>query len=70
MSFAKTTVFAWSKILDKVEVTDSIGAMRVRTNGIGDAQAYQFQHTDREGRFDPSVLLSLDYWVLVPRKRG
>ena len=44
--------------------------MRVRTNGIGDAQAYQFQHTDREGRFDPSVLLSLDYWVLVPRKRG
>jgi len=68
--FAKTTVFAWSKILDKVEVTDSIGAMRVRTNGIGDAQAYQFQHTNGEGKFDPSVLLSLDYWVLVPRKKA
>ncbi len=68
--FAKTTVFAWSKILDKVEVTDSIGAMRVRTNGIGDAQAYQFQHTNSEGKFDPSVLLSLDYWVLVPRKKA
>ena len=68
--FAKTTVFAWSKILDKVEVTDSIGAMRVRTNGIGDAQAYQFQHTNIDGKFDPSVLLSLDYWVLVPRKKA
>ena len=68
--FAKTTVFAWSKILDKVEVTDSIGAMRVRTNGIGDAQAYQFQHTNSDGKFDPSVLLSLDYWVLVPRKKA
>ena len=68
--FAKTTVFAWSKILDKVEVTDSIGAMRVRTNGIGDAQAYQFQHTNSEGKYDPSVLLSLDYWVLVPRKKA
>ena len=68
--FAKTTVFAWSKILDKVEVTDSIGAMRVRTNGIGDAQAYQFQHTNTDGKFDPSVLLSLDYWVLVPRKKA
>ena len=68
--FAKTTVFAWSKILDKVEVTESIGAMRVRTNGIGDAQAYQFQHTNSDGKFDPSVLLSLDYWVLVPRKKA
>ena len=68
--FAKTTVFAWSKILDKVEVTESIGAMRVRTNGIGDAQAYQFQHTNTDGKFDPSVLLSLDYWVLVPRKKA
>ena len=68
--FADMTVFAWSKILDKIEVSDSIGAMRVRTNGIGDAQAYQFQHTNSEGRFDPSVLLSLDYWVLVPRKKG
>ena len=68
--FAKMTVFAWSKILDKVEVTDSIGAMRVRTNGIGDAQAYQFQHTNTDGKFDPSVLLSLDYWVLVPRKKA
>ena len=68
--FADMTVFAWSKILDKIEVSDSIGAMRVRTNGIGDAQAYQFQHTNSDGHFDPSVLLSLDYWVLVPRKRG
>ena len=68
--FGGMTVFAWSKILDKIEVSDSIGAMRVRTNGIGDAQAYQFQHTNSDGHFDPSVLLSLDYWVLVPRKRG
>ena len=68
--FGGMTVFAWSKILDKIEVSDSIGAMRVRTNGIGDAQAYQFQHTNSDGHFDPSVLLSLDYWVLIPRKRG
>ena len=68
--FAGMTVFAWSKILDKIEVSDSIGAMRVRTNGIGDAQAYQFQHINSDGHYDPSVLLSLDYWVLIPRKKG
>ena len=66
--FAGTTVFAWSLILDKVEVSESLGAIRVRTNGIGDAQAYQFQHQDSNKRFDPSVLLSLDYWALIPRK--
>ena len=67
--FAGTTVFAWSLILDKVEVSDSLGAIRIRTNGIGDAQAYQFQHQDADKRFDPSVLLSLDYWALIPRKK-
>ena len=67
--FAGTTVFAWSLILDKVEVSESLGAIRIRTNGIGDAQAYQFQHQDSSKRFDPSVLLSLDYWALIPRKK-
>ena len=66
--FAGTTVFAWSTILDKIEVSDNLGALRIRSNGIGDAQAYQFQHQDANNRFDPSVLLSLDYWALIPRK--
>ncbi len=66
--FAGTTVFAWSQILDKIVISESLGAIRVRTNGIGDAQAYQFQHQDMNKRFDQSVLLSLDYWALVPRK--
>ena len=66
--FAGTTVFAWSTILDKIQVSDKLGALRIRSNGIGDAQAYQFQHQDANNRFDPSVLLSLDYWALIPRK--
>ena len=67
--FAGTTVFAWSTILDKTEISDSLGALRIRTNGIGDAQAYQFQHMNADGKYDPSVLLSLDYWALIPRKK-
>ena len=67
--FAGTTVFAWSTILDKTEISDSLGALRIRTNGIGDAQAYQFQHMNAGGKYDPSVLLSLDYWALIPRKK-
>ena len=66
--FAGKTVFAWSKIIEKVDVSDTLGALRIRTNGLGDAQPYQFQHQDQNGKFNSDVLLSLDYWVLVPKK--
>lgn len=66
--FAGKTVFAWSKIIEKVDVSDSLGALRIRTNGLGDAQPYQFQHQDQNGKFNSDVLLSLDYWALVPKK--
>ena len=67
--FAGKTVFAWSKIIEKVDVSDTLGALRIRTNGLGDAQPYQFQHQDQNGKFNSDVLLSLDYWVLVPKKK-
>jgi len=67
--FAGTTVFAWSQIVDKIEISDSLGAMRVITNGIGDAHPNQFQGKDEKGKFNQNVLLSLDYWVLIPRKK-
>ena len=66
--FAGKTVFAWSKIIEKVDVLDTLGALRIRTNGLGDAQPYQFQHQDQNGKFNSDVLLSLDYWALVPKK--
>ena len=66
--FAGTTIFAWSKIIDKLDISETMGALRIRTNGLGDAQAYQFQHQDEKGLFNGSVLLSLDYWALIPKK--
>ena len=66
--FAGKTVFAWSKIIEKVDVSDTLGALRIRTNGLGDAQPYQFQHQDQNGKFNSDVLISLDYWALVPKK--
>ena len=66
--FAGKTVFAWSKIIDKVDVSETLGALRIRSNGLGDAQPYQFQHQDQKGKFNSDVLLSLDYWALVPKK--
>ena len=66
--FAGVTVFAWSEVLDKIDLSDSMGALRIRSNGIKDAPADKFQHKNEEGKYDPSVLLSLDYWALIPKK--
>jgi len=67
--FAGKTVFAWSEIIDTLEINETMGALRIRSNGIADASAEKFQHQDSDGKFDKNVLLSLDYWALIPRKK-
>ena len=62
--FAGDTVRAWSEVLDKAETSaPGVGAMRLRlvatTGTPGDL-------IGADGRYLPSVLLDLDYWVLIP----
>ena len=63
-AFAGDTVRAWSEVLDKAE-TDApgVGAIRLRlvaTTGAAGALRGE------DGKYDPSVLLDLDYWALMP----
>jgi 2-methylfumaryl-CoA hydratase len=62
--FAGQTVFAWSAVLDKAELPAraDVGALRVRTVATKDRPC-----TDYPAGEDPSVILDLDYWVLMPR---
>ncbi|MFH1794048.1 MAG: MaoC family dehydratase [Pseudomonadota bacterium] len=61
------TVYAWSEILDRhaFEHRPDVGALRVRTIATRDLPCAA--HPAPGGDADPSVLLDLDYWVLVPR---
>ena len=66
--FAGMTVFAWSEILDKAELSgrDDVGALRLRTVATKDHPGADFPY--KTGKEDhPAVLLDLDYWVLMPR---
>ena len=66
--FAGETVFAWSEVLDRQEIpgrTD-VGALRLRTIATKDHPCADFPWKQGE-EYDPSVILDLDYWVLVPR---
>jgi len=66
--FAGLTVFAWSEVLDKQELPgrSDVGALRVRTIATKDRPCKD--HPLMEGEaYDSSVILDLDYWVLIPR---
>lgn len=68
-TFAGHTVFAWSEIVDKAELPGraDAGALRIRTVATKDQPCPDFPDKDAEGKYDPSVVLDLDYWALMPR---
>lgn len=68
--FAGDTVYAWSEVLDKAELpkrTD-LGALRLRTVATKDRACADFPRMKDAESYDSSVLLDLDYWVLLPRR--
>ncbi len=66
--FAGGTVFAWSEVLAKSELPgrEDVGALRLRTVATRDRPCTDFPLRSGDD-YDPSVLLDLDYWVLMPR---
>jgi len=46
---------------------DDMGALRLRTVAVKNAPSAGFPDKAADGKADPSVVLDLDYWVLLPR---
>lgn len=69
-TFAGDTVYAWSEVLDRMELpgrTD-VGALRLRTVATKDLPCADLPYRDEEGKYLPQVVLDLDYTVLIPRR--
>jgi 2-methylfumaryl-CoA hydratase len=66
--FAGDTVFAWSQVLARAELSgrSDVGALRLRTIATKDRPCADFPMKNDED-YDPAVILDLDYWVLIPR---
>jgi 2-methylfumaryl-CoA hydratase len=66
--FAGSTVFAWSEVLEKVELAGrgDVGALRLRTIATKDRPCADFPLKQGDAD-DPAVILDLDYWVVMPR---
>jgi 2-methylfumaryl-CoA hydratase len=67
--FAGDTVYAWSEVLAKAELSDTCGALRLRLVAVKDADPAAFIHKDAAGKHDARVLLDFDYWAAIPRAR-
>ncbi|MGB0658686.1 MAG: MaoC family dehydratase [Mangrovicoccus sp.] len=65
-AFSGLTVKAWSEVLDKAETSaPGVGAIRLRLVAVkAGAEAGALKGED--GKYNPDVLLDLDYWALMP----
>lgn len=75
-TFANDTLYAYTTVLDKAELPGrkDVGALRVRLVGVKNADPVKENiplKVEKDGKesYHPSVVLDLDYWLLMPRKR-
>lgn len=69
--FAGDTIYAWSEVLEVIELPGraDLGALRLRTIAAKDHPCADFPGPDAAGKYPPDVVLDIDYTVLLPRRR-
>lgn len=65
--FAGDTVYAWSEVLDKADLSDTVGALRLRLVAVKDQDPGAFALRAEDGKYAPGVCLDFDYWAAIPR---
>jgi 2-methylfumaryl-CoA hydratase len=78
-TFAGDTIYAYTEVLDRAELPQrpagDLGAVRVRLVGVKNANPAQEEiplRVSNEGKesYHPNVVLDLDMWLLMPKRRG
>ncbi|MEP3476479.1 MAG: MaoC family dehydratase [Hyphomicrobiales bacterium] len=66
--FAGDTIYAWSEILEKEAIPgrEDVGALRVKTIAAKNHPCADFPGKTEDG-YHESVMLDLDYWLVMPR---
>lgn len=66
--FAGDTVFAWSEVLDKADLGDGVGALRLRLVATKNLPCHDFPYRDADGKYLSDVILDFDYWAAIPSR--
>lgn len=67
--FSGDTIYAWSEVLDTADLSETVGALRLRLVATKDAPCADFPYKGEDGKYLPNVLLDFDYWAAIPKKR-
>ena len=67
--FSGDTIYAWSEVLDKADLSETVGALRLRLVATRDLACAEFPLRDEDGKYLPDVLLDFDYWAAIPKAR-
>jgi len=64
------TIHAWTEVLDKMDIPDrtDVGALRLRTVAVKNQSCEDFPDKDSNDKPLDTVVLDLDYTVLMPRR--
>jgi len=65
--FAGETIYAWSEILDKAVLSDTVGALRLRLVAVKDQDPGAFPLRGEDGKYAAGICLDFDYWAAIPR---
>lgn len=66
--FAGDTIYAWSEVLDKAELSEKVGALRLRLVAVKDQDPADFALRGEDKKYASGVLLDFDYWAAIPRR--
>jgi 2-methylfumaryl-CoA hydratase len=67
--FAGDTVYAWSQVLEKVELPgrSDVGALRMQLVAVKNTSCADFPRKTPAGDYAEGVVLDLDAWIVLPR---
>ncbi len=65
--FAGETLYAWSEVLDTAELSDTVGALRLRLVAVKDQDPGAFALRGEDGKYADGVCLDFDYWAAIPK---
>jgi len=70
-TFAGDTVYAWSEVLERIELPgrSDVGGLRLRTVATKDRPCADHPFKTADGKYADGVVLDFDYTVLMPRRR-
>ncbi|MAP95404.1 MAG: hypothetical protein CMK07_10675 [Ponticaulis sp.] len=67
--FSGDTIHAWSEVLDKTDLSETVGALRLRLVATKDLPCADYPYKGEDGKYLPNVLLDFDYWAAIPKSR-